>query len=240
MHNDTKIRFYIAFVQMKNILFDDFIVKISKSARSKNIRMRVNKDGDVCLSMPKWTLQKNGLQFVQDNLDWIRAQQALRTPAKKFKDKDEINILGQPIIIVHRPQERRGCYLEDNKLVVSGDTCFLHRRVRDFIKKTAYAYIQNKAVQMANRLNEKPTRITLKDTSSRWGSCSSAKHLSFCWKLAMAPDYVLDYIIAHEVSHLKEMNHSDKFWAVVGTLGVRRADAEIWLRKHGTDLQAWE
>ena len=56
----------------------------------------------------------------------------------------------------------------------------------------------------------------------------------------MAPDYVLDYIIAHEVSHLKEMNHSDKFWAVVGTLGVHRADAEIWLRKHGTDLQAWE
>ncbi|MGN1063532.1 MAG: M48 family metallopeptidase, partial [Alphaproteobacteria bacterium] len=113
-------------------------------------------------------------------------------------------------------------------------------RVRDFIKRTAYEYIQAKALKMAAELGKCPTKITLRDTSSRWGSCSSDKHLSFCWKLALAPDYVLDYIIAHEVSHLCEMNHSPSFWATVGRLNVRQADAQIWLRKNGTELQAWE
>jgi len=225
---------------MKNILFDDFTVKITQSARFKNMRLHIDKNGEVCLSMPKWTLKRTGLQFVRDNLEWIYATREKKVPSKRFKDKDEITLLGQPVIITHIPTERCGCHLDGNRLIVSGDNHFIHRRVRDFIKKTTYRYVQEKAIQMAAQIGEKPRGITLKDISSRWGSCSSAKHLNFCWKLALAPNYVLDYIIAHEVSHLKEMNHSDKFWAVVGTLGVRRADAEIWLRKHGTDLQAWE
>ncbi|MBR5130388.1 MAG: M48 family metallopeptidase [Alphaproteobacteria bacterium] len=225
---------------MKNEIFDNFILKITKSARAKNLRLRVDKTGTVHLSMPKWTLKSTGIKFVTDNIEWINEQLDKIKPTKHFKNGIKIPVLGQYVTICHTPNQRGACKIQNGQLFVSGETEHLHRRVRDFIIRLAYPYIQTKAIQMAAQLGEKPTRITLKDTSTRWGSCSSTKHLNFCWKLAMAPDYVLDYIIAHEVSHLKEMNHSDKFWAVVGTLGVRRADAEIWLRKNGTDLQAWE
>lgn len=225
---------------MKNLNLTDLNIKITKSARAKNLRLRVDKTGTVHLSMPKWTLKSTGLKFVQDNLEWIQTQLDHIKPPKRFENAMTIHVLGQSVVICHTPDKRGVCHIQNGYLYVSGGVEHLHRRVRDFIIRSALPYIQEKAIQMALKIGEKPKGITLKDTSSRWGSCSSAKHLNFCWKLAMAPDYVLDYIIAHEVSHLKEMNHSDKFWAVVGTLGVRRADAEIWLRKNGTDLQAWE
>lgn len=225
---------------MKNAVFDNFTVKITKSARSKNLRLRVDKTGAVHLSMPKWTLKSTGLKFVQDNLEWIQEQLEKIKPTKRFENGMTIEILGQSVVICHTPDKRGACHIHNGQLFVSGGAEHLHRRVRDFIIRLAHPHIQEKAIQMAAQLGEKTSKITLKDTSSRWGSCSSTKHLNFCWKLALAPDYVLDYIIAHEVSHLKEMNHSDKFWTVVGTLGVHRADAEIWLRKNGSDLQAWE
>lgn len=225
---------------MKNIFFENLNIKIIKNNRSKNMRLRLDKNGTVVLSMPKWTLQRTGLKFIQDNIEWIKTQQNKIISPKVFQNGMEITLIGTPLIITHSPATRTGCHIDTGKLIVSGDIHHLHRRVRDFIKQYAYAYIQQTALQMATVLNEKPTKITLRDTSSRWGSCSSSKHLSFCWKLALAPEFVLKYIIAHEVAHLKEMNHSHQFWATVALLNVQRADAEIWLRKNGSELQAWE
>ncbi len=225
---------------MKNDIFDNFTVKITKSGRAKNLRIRVDKSGTVHLSMPKWTLKSTGLKFVQDNLEWIHEQLDKVKPAKRFENGMAISVLGQNVVICHTPDKRGACKIQDGYLYVSGGPEYLHRRIRDFIIRLALPYIQERAIYMAKKIGEKPSGITLKDTSSRWGSCSSAKHLNFCWKLALAPTFVLDYIIAHEVAHLSQMNHSDKFWAVVGSLGVRRADGEIWLRKNGPDLQAWE
>ncbi len=225
---------------MKNDILSNFNIKIIKNARSKSIKLKVDKTGTVIVTMPKWTLKRTALAFVQENIDWINEQLNRRPTPKFFTNGLKLSVLGQDLTICHTPSDKNGTRIEQNLLIVGGNTAHLHRRVRDFIKKQAYAYIQQTAIDMAARLGEKPTGITLKDTSSRWGSCSSAKHLNFCWKLALAPDYVLDYIIAHEVSHLKQMNHSDKFWAVVASLGVHRADAEIWLRKNGSALQMWE
>ena len=225
---------------MKNLTLTDLNIKITKSARSKNLRLKVDKTGTVILSMPTWTLKRTGLAFIQDNLQWIQTQLNNVKPPKRFENNMTIDILGQRVMICHTQNKRGISKIENGQLFVSGGAEHLHRRVRDFIKRLALSYIQEQALQMSSKIGEKPTRITLKDTSSRWGSCSSAKHLNFCWKLALAPTFVLDYIIAHEVAHLKQMNHSDKFWAVVGTLGVCRSDAEIWLRKHGSELQAWE
>ena len=91
---------------------------------------------------------------------------------------------------------------------------------------------------MAKTLKTKPRKITLRNTSTRWGSCSSLKDLNFCWKLAFSPLFVIDYIVAHEVSHLIEMNHSQAFWTTVAKLNVQQAEAQIWLRKHGQELQS--
>ena len=89
------------------------------------------------------------------------------------------------------------------------------------------------------RLGVKPSRITVRDTASRWGSCSSARSLSFSWRLILAPEFVLDYVVAHEVAHLKEMNHSPRFWAHVRSLVADIEAPQTWLKVHGRELQRY-
>jgi predicted metal-dependent hydrolase len=78
--------------------------------------------------------------------------------------------------------------------------------------------------------------IRVKDTQSRWGSCAPDGTLAFSWRLVMAPDAVLDYVVAHEVAHLRELNHSPRFWAHVKALAPHRDEAEAWLREEGPGL----
>jgi len=82
-------------------------------------------------------------------------------------------------------------------------------------------------------------RIAIKDTRSRWGSCSSKGNLNFSWRLLLGPETVLDYVVAHEVAHLKELNHSPAFWAHVATLCPDYKAQRAWLRKRGSELAAW-
>lgn len=224
---------------MKNTTIGDIPLKILVNAKSKSMKLRLSKDGEAILVLPKWTPKFMGIAFAQKNLDWLKAQKAKIGAPRQFENGTRIDLLGTSYLIEHNPKARGGVFCEDDKLVVTGEIDHLHRRVRDFVKKQAYAYIQEKAIHMAAQLGEKPAKITLRDTSSRWGSCSSNKNLSFCWKLALAPTFVLDYIIAHEVAHLIEMNHSDAFWQVVAKIDTHRATASSWLRKHGSDLQKW-
>jgi predicted metal-dependent hydrolase len=91
----------------------------------------------------------------------------------------------------------------------------------------------------AEKLGVKPSRITVRDTASRWGSCSSARTLSFSWRLILAPDFVLDYVVAHEVAHLREMNHSPRFWAHVKALVGDERPHRAWLRAEGAKLHAF-
>ena len=224
---------------MKNTTLGDIPLKILVNAKAKSMKLRLSKDGEAVLVLPKWTPKCMGIAFAQKNLDWLKAHKEKIGTPRQFENGTRIELLGTTYMIEHNPQARGGVFIKDDKLIVTGDIEYLHRRVRDFVKKQAYGYIQEKAIQMASQLGEKPAKITLRDTSSRWGSCSSNKNLSFCWKLALAPTFVLDYIIAHEVAHLVQMNHSDAFWAVVAKIDTNRAAAGIWLRKNGAALQKW-
>ena len=89
------------------------------------------------------------------------------------------------------------------------------------------------------KIGVKPSRITVRDTVSRWGSCSSARSLSFSWRLILAPDFVLDYVVAHEVAHIRQMNHSPRFWAEVKNLVSDIEAPQRWLRTHGRELQRY-
>lgn len=225
---------------MKIVNVDVFEVRIEKNKRARHLKLRFDKKGNPVVSIPWWVTYRAGEKFAQDNVDWLRQYQSKQPSVKRFEDQMEIQLLGQHLKIVHQPIAKRGVWIEGDFLYVSGPIEHLHRRVRDFIKKQAYAQIQEKSVAMAAQIQRRPTGITLRDTSSRWGSCSTTGHLNFCWKLALAPDFVLEYIIAHEVSHLAEMNHGPAFWKTVGCLTNHRADAHIWLKKNGPFLQSWE
>ena len=97
-----------------------------------------------------------------------------------------------------------------------------------------------KAHELAARLDRKPGRITIKDTVSRWGSCSAQGDIALSWRLVMAPAFVAEYVVGHEVAHLREMNHSPAFWAIVRSLGVDHHGGRAWLKQHGAALHRYQ
>ena len=113
------------------------------------------------------------------------------------------------------------------------------RRLADFLKREARALCEARALEYGARIGVAPSRITMRDTASRWGSCSAARAISFSWRLIFAPDFVRDYVVAHEVAHLKEMNHGPRFWKIVETLHSDMEAAQAWLRTHGRSLQRY-
>lgn len=223
---------------MKKITFNGKEFYFDRKLRSHSLKLQLNRQRQWVLTLPFFVPEKEALQFITAHWTWIEKQEEKRPPVYQFHDNMEISLFGKNKTICHQPDARRGIWEDDKMLYVSGDIAFLHRRVCDYIKERAKSIFQTRALQYAKQLGVMPTRLTIRDTSSRWGSCSSTGHLSFCWKIALAPDFVIDYIIAHEIAHLKELNHSPRFWAVVASLTPHQADAHIWLRRHGEKLQA--
>ena len=126
--------------------------------------------------------------------------------------------------------------MQDGEIHVSGDIAFLQRRVADFLRAEARRSITDLVAQKAALARAEPGRITLKDTSSRWGSCAANRNLAFSWRLVMAPLFVQDYVTAHEVAHLRHMNHGPRFWALVRDITPYTVEAMSWLRTEGMGL----
>ena len=124
-------------------------------------------------------------------------------------------------------------------ICVAGEPPHLDRRIGDFLKREARRDLEAAASRYAARLGVAIKRVSIRDQSSRWGSCSNTGVLSFSWRLILAPSFVLDYLAAHEVAHLKELNHSPRFWRLVASLDPDFERAKAWLDAHGTDLHRY-
>ena len=122
---------------------------------------------------------------------------------------------------------------------VSGHPEHASRRLADWLKREARLRIGERADEYARLLGVQPKRITIRDTSSRWGSCSSARTLSFSWRLILAPPFVLDYVVAHELCHLREMNHGPRFWRLVRTIVPNLERPQTWLTENGALLHRY-
>ena len=184
---------------------------------------------------PTFMVQK----FIENHIIWLQKQISLTPQKITFKDGMKLSILGQELIIQHQDKRIGGAFIEGNILIVTGSSEHLHRRVKDFIQKQVSEYVSVKAPKIAEQLNRSIKRITIKDTVSRWGSCTSTGHLSFCWRLGLAPLFVLDYVIIHEVTHLVEMNHSWAFWKKVAELNANTRQAKKWLNENAPYLHSF-
>ena len=122
---------------------------------------------------------------------------------------------------------------------VGGHSEHAQRRLMDWLKREARRKIDERVAEYASVLGVRPKRITIRDTSSRWGSCSSARSLSFSWRLVLAPPAVLDYVVAHEVAHLRELNHRPRFWRLVELLVPDIEKSQAWLSDHGALLHRY-
>lgn len=221
-------------------------LKRVKGARRYTLRVRAAKR-DVVLSMPARGSLKSAQEFAERHAAWIGAK-LLRLPALvPFAPGEAAPLRGLDHVIVWRPDERGTVWVEPAppgsdprpRLCVAGEACFAARRIADFLKREARRDLDAAVKHHAAMLGKPARRIAVRDTTSRWGSCSARGALSFSWRLVLAPPFVLDYLAAHEVAHLRHMNHSAAFWALTRKLTPDTDRAEAWLNAHGAALHRY-
>lgn len=212
------------------------IVTVKRSSLARRISLRVDPAHGAVLMLPAKASLAQGERFLLAHRVWL-AEKLARLPGPVvLGDGASVPLLGVPHPIRHAPNARRGVWVEDGAVMVSGLAETVGRRVGDFLKDQAKREIVPRAHELAAKLGRKPGRITVKDTRSRWGSCSSAGDLAFSWRLVLAPEWVLSYVVGHEIAHLAEMNHSPAFWAVVEELVGDHRPPRRWLKAHGPGL----
>lgn len=215
-------------------------LKVINSIRAKRLGLRIDSKNRIpVLTIPRFCSRRQALAFVNSQKPWIEEHLQKLPEQKQFADGDIITLAGQELLIKHCPDLRCGVAAEDGILKVSGNKSFLSRRVRDFIKEQAYDYLSELSVQKARKIGCKVNRIVIKDTKSRWGSCSSLNNINYSWRIMLAPSTVIDYLAAHEVSHLKHRDHSDNFWRCVDELAEDAAFGRSWLKKNGSELNRY-
>lgn len=208
-----------------------------RSARARKISLRIDpKGGGVIVTLPSRAAQAAGMALLRDNAAWVADRLASLPRAILLADGAIVPIDGLPHRIRHSPDGRRGVWLEPGSLLVSGAPEFLARRVADFLRAEARRRLSALAIAKAADGGLALRRVIVKDTRTRWGSCTADRTLMFCWRLIMAPPYVQDYVVAHEVAHLRHMDHGSGFWALVAQLTPNRRLAVHWLDTHGAGL----
>lgn len=211
---------------------------LRRSARAKRISLRISQlDGRVTLTLPRFCPEREAFAFAREKETWIRKHLAARL--------EDIQVLpGARLPIGGRMHEvvgikGRKVRFEDNRVLVPGAADRVGKRLAGHLKAIARARLAEASDHYSAKLGRPYAAITLRDTRSRWGSCTSQGRLMYSWRLILAPPDVLDYVVAHEVAHLQEMNHSRTFWQLVEKLYGDCAVQRQWLRRQGNDLHRY-
>ncbi|MGR3636731.1 MAG: M48 family metallopeptidase [Shimia sp.] len=213
-------------------------VVLRHSTRARRISLRVSRlDGRVTLTVPKGVREREALAFAREKESWVRAQLDKQPTQVQIAPGSELPVGGRMRRVV--AGTGRSVVLGVDEIAVPGDAARAGARVQGFLRELARNRLAEAVDHYGARLGRHPTRMTLRDTRSRWGSCSSAGALMFSWRLVMAPEEVLDYVAAHEVAHLAEMNHSKAFWDQVTRIHGTYKDQRNWLRDQGQELHRY-
>lgn len=213
------------------------VITTRRGLRNITLRPKINSRREIHISKP-WLVSENAaIKFLVSKQKWIECT-FQKCPVKVvLRPGDVIEFLGRTIELRHDSTQRSNKLIGD-VLCVGGDMSMFERRVRDFIKAEFLVVLKN--IIRTTPREYWPKRIALRDTTSRWGSCSSTGTMSFSWRLAFAPRDVMRYVIMHELAHTKHMDHSVEFWATVRELygfGVERA--KRWLMQNGGQLHRY-
>ena len=229
------------------IAFDQAVYRIlvrrHRTARRYTLRIQAA-TREVILTMPPRGSLKEAKAFAEKNGGWIAARLRRLPQAAPFADGMIVPVRGEPHRIVHKGDRRGTVWIEtaddgEQRLCVAGGAAHINRRVTAYLKKEARRDLEAASRRYAAELGVKIKRVSVRDQTSRWGSCSSAGVLSYSWRLILAPPFVLDYLAAHEIAHLREMNHSIRFWRLLATLAPAMKPAKVWLDVHGGDLHRY-
>jgi len=222
-----------------------YSIRLRRHRRARRYTLRIHpSDREAILTIPPRGTIVEAKDFAQRHGGWIAARLGRLPKAAPFLPGTVVPLRGVPHRIVHRAGLRGTVWTEirdsgEKILCVAGAMEHVERRVHDFLKREARRDLQKTAHDYADMLSVRVKRLSIRDQSSRWGSCTSAGSLSFSWRLILAPPMVLDYLAAHEVAHLVEMNHSPRFWRVVARVCPSVERAKKWLDTCGNDLHRY-
>jgi len=233
--------------QTIEIVFDTAVypVRLRRHRQARRYTLRIQAaTREVILTMPPRGTLKEAHAFAQKHGGWIAARLGRLPEAVPFAHDVVVPLRGLPHRITHRHAIRGTVWTEidangERLLCVAGQAPHIDRRIGDFLRREAKRDLEAASLRHARNLGLIVRRVTVRDQSSRWGSCSTTGMLSFSWRLILAPRHVLDYLAAHEVAHLIEMNHSAKFWRVVQRICAHHESAKSWLDAHGADLHRY-
>lgn len=212
----------------------------NKQARRLIIRLSRRRDG-IIVTVPPRASTAEAFEFARRSQGWIAARLAASEEAVVFAPGAVIPVRDARLIITPEPSRRGTVRIDAERalLLVPGDARHLPRRVADWLKAEAKRELLQASERYAAAMEVKFRRLTVRDQSSRWGSCSADGTLSYSWRLILAPPFVLDYVAAHEAAHLRHMDHSPRFWRLVLSHCVRAAEARSWLRRNGAAIHRY-
>jgi len=215
-------------------------LSLKLNPRARRLIVKVHPStGEVMVIAPTKRGLDRAVDFARGESAWIAHQLALVPSRVVLAPGVHVPFRGVDHLVLRGDQGPVTVDPTSGVIKVSGGAEYAPRRLVDFLKKQAKREVEAKSFEFAAKIGLKPHRITVRDTASRWGSCSSTKSLSFSWRLILAPTFVLDYVVAHEVAHMKEMNHGVRFWRIVEDLIGNVTPAQAWLRLHGSALHRY-
>jgi predicted metal-dependent hydrolase len=221
------------------------VIRRHPRARRLTLRLPVGGDG-VVVTIPERTAFADGVALARTNSGWIAERMGNRPERVGFCNGAILPLRGTEHEIRHLPAGSAGPHVrvrvtvEDGRILISGSEAELAARLEAWLRRQARGDLEEHVRRLAPKIGWPVGRIGVRDTRSRWGSCSAAGALSFSWRLILAPPAVLDYVVAHELAHLAEPNHGPRFWALVAKLHGDGVDhARTWLRQYGPGLHRY-
>lgn len=221
-------------------------VEVRRHAGARRLTLRVSRTRRaVIVTIPLQCNLDEAGSFISRNIDWVRERLDNLPDPVPFMHGVAMPLRGEPHAIVFTGAARTRL-IELNRtasprpeICVPGSQTAAEKRLRGWLFEEAKRDLERAVTAHAKRLNVQPKRIVVRDQTSRWGSCSTTRVLSFSWRLVLAPPAILDYVAAHEVAHLAEMNHGPRFWALVKKTLPDFETSKRWLQVYGLDLHRY-
>ena len=211
-------------------------VEWRRSRRARRVSLRIDpREAAVVVTLPPRAGRTAGMSLLMNHADWVVERLAALPGHVRFADGALVPLYGIEHHIRH-VGGRGGVRAICREILVGGEPEFLPRRVADFLRAEARKRMSALVRDKAEQAEVTARRVSVKDTQTRWGSCAANRNLAFSWRLIMAPRFVQDYVAAHEVAHLRHMNHGARFWALVDALTPHTEAAVAWLRDEGPRL----
>lgn len=222
-------------------------VEVRRHPTARRMTLRVSRTRRaVIVTVPAQCDLGEAGRFLDRHIDWVREhlgslpqpvalRHGARVPVRgEIHDLEFTGTRGATI------ERRAGSADAMPRLRIPGSPERAPRRVKEWLVGEARRDLDHRVLTHARKLALRPKRIAVRDQTSRWGSCSTTGLLSFSWRLILAPPLILDYVAAHEVAHLAEMNHSSRFWALVRSAMPQMDEAKHWLRLNGMELHRYD